>query len=313
MTEEKKRENALATEFRFAAPTFEDYCPERFDDENITPVDVLDVGWAARATEEKILRLLFGIVSGIVADGEINADEFSALFAWRREHSNEALTPGLRPVFQKFDDVLADGVLTFAEALELLDAIGERLGSWTRYRPETTAVQMLLGLTQGALADRSITRGELQTFCDWFDALGEYRSDATFAGVERAVRRAAADFTPEAESELIRELEDYVAPCRNLPTDAEVQFEAKRFVLSGRFAFGKKRDVADEIAKRGGEVASKVTPKVDYLIVGGEKSVLWKYDNYGCKVDEARRLKEEGLAIEILGEGELLNAFETAE
>ena len=83
----------------------------------------------------------------------------------------------------------------------------------------------------------------------------------------------------------------------------------KTFVLSGQFALGDKKSVVERIKARGDRVAAGGSKKVDYAVVGGSRSNLWKYGTYGAKIEKATALQSEGAPIKIVSEGDLANAL----
>ena len=83
----------------------------------------------------------------------------------------------------------------------------------------------------------------------------------------------------------------------------------KTFVLSGQFALGDKKSVVERIEARGGRVAAGGSKKVDYAVVGGSRSNLWKFGAYGVKIEKAKELQSEGAPIKIVSEGDLANAL----
>ena len=70
-----------------------------------------------------------------------------------------------------------------------------------------------------------------------------------------------------------------------------MEASGKTFVLSGQFALRDKKSVVERIEARGGRVAAAVSKKVDYAVVGGSRSNLWKFGAYGAKIEKARGSK----------------------
>lgn len=272
--------------------------------------DLIKTGFGKSMVFDKTLRLLYGLLLGFVADGVIQEEEKVALRQWRIDHSNELQSENLRPIFQRIDDAILTDKLTFEEIMGIISVIDDNLRDSSDYRPETLATQVILGVCQGVYADNVITPEELQDLSEWIRSYDDgLMSDPAFIKIKAAVQKAAANYDANAEQELREALFQYVSlpPCDSCDT---IEFDQKNFVLSGNFAYGPKKMVAHEIERRGGVIASSVSQQTDFLIVGGEKSILWKYDNYGKKVARACELKEQGFAITILGEGELLRACE---
>ena len=269
---------------------------------------ILKTGFGKAMGTDKMLNFLYGLLMGFIADGEIQEEEKETLKRWRIAHSNELEIEYLRPLQQIIDDALLDNRLTLKETFDIATRVQQHMLDKTNFRKDTVATQLLLGICQGVFADNMIVEDELKALLQWLDTLGGDETDYTFDKVKTAIEKASLNFDSEAEKELRATLLDLVSFPKS-EQGVEVDFDKKNFVLSGSFAFGKKKDVAFQIEEKGGIVVGTVSTKTNYLVVGGEKSVLWKYDNYGVKVARARELKEEGVAISIIGEGELLSAL----
>lgn len=84
---------------------------------------------SANRLETKAIHTLMGIVTGIVADGEITAGEIRFLRAWLAEHDDTARAwPGCA-IAQQLAYVLDDGVITTEERAHLLCALSELANS----------------------------------------------------------------------------------------------------------------------------------------------------------------------------------------
>ncbi len=273
-------------------------------------VDLLWTGFGANASVEKTINILSGILLGFISDGVIQEEEKEFLKKWRIEHVHEDLVQKLRPVFAKIDDALADDVLAIEEVLEILSVVDQINPTSTNYHPETIDVQFFLGLCNGVFADDQIKPEEIRLLSTW----SEQRKNLPLSPewrdcLEKLI--CCLDSSGTVPSELLNNLRQFITDFIHCPTseDANITFENKQFVLSGQFAIGPKKNVAKIIEERGGAVSSSVSQKTNYVVVGGTRSVLWKYDSYGTKVAKAKQLKEAGLPIEIVSEGSFMNAI----
>ena len=57
--------------------------------------------------------------------------------------------------------------------------------------------------------------------------------------------------------------------------------------------------MVERIEARGGRVAAGGSKKVDYAVVGGSRSNLWKYGAYGAKIEKARARRSRSSLKEI--------------
>ena len=96
-----------------------------------------------------------------------------------------------------------------------------------------------------------------------------------------------------------------------LPLDKpvpEVEFEGKKFCLTGNFS-GDRKECAADIEARGGTVQNHVSGKTDYLVIGEYASPAWKQSSYGGKIEKAVELKAAGKGVKIISERTLQENF----
>lgn len=259
----------------------------------------------------KNLNILYGVLLGFIADGEIQEEEKEFLKKWQNEHMEERSVKGLRPIIDAVDDALSDNVLTFEEVLNLINIVESSGDFKNNYLTETIDTQLVLGVCNGVIADGKITNEEIRLLLHSIrnhtqaDVSSEWST--CLAKIESLLDQNQS-FSPDLLDELRHHINDFVTcpSVDNLP----VVFTNNQFVLSGQFAMGQKKDVGKLIEDRGGIVSSSVSSKTRYVVVGGTRSVLWKYDTYGTKVAKAKNLKESGVLIDIISEGNLAATLE---
>jgi NAD-dependent DNA ligase len=68
-----------------------------------------------------------------------------------------------------------------------------------------------------------------------------------------------------------------------------VKFSGKKFVFTGKFSFGTRKDCQKVVKEKGGEAASRgqVGSTIDYLVIGTEGSKDWNRGSYGSKIEAA--------------------------
>lgn len=266
-------------------------------------------GWSCQMTVDKVLFPLLGVLHGISSDGVIDPEETAFLKKWREEHAPEStMSPRLARIFMKIDLALSDGVLTLKETLELIDDVSAELPEKTLFTNASIAIQLLLGVAQGVVADGVINTQELAYLANWLETV-DFVAEYPICYLLPFVKRAVADWNMETEHALKEAIREVVTPTLDEPT-TPICFNGSAFVLSGKFSYGLKSEVAQRIEELGGSVVTSVSKKTNYVVVGGQKSVLWKYDSYGSKIARAKELKDSGVPIEIIGEGDLLVALD---
>ena len=176
------------------------------------------------AVVRKSLNNLMGIVNGLVCDNQLADTEIQFLATWLEENQHIADTYPANIVFRRVSEVMADGVITETERVELL-------------------------------ADLKVISGN--EFMETGAALPAH---------------IAAVFDD----------------------DPYVEIENRLFVLTGKFLFGTRSACERAILKRGGMVASNVSRRTNYVVVGTMASPAWIEQNFGRKIQKAAELAESG-------------------
>lgn len=183
------------------------------------------------------------------------------------------------------------------------------------------AVDQLSGICSGILADGVVNEKEAEFFAAWVRKYAAFEPVWPFTDVLKRLDRIFADgrCDDEERAELkgvmeaicgygdgTTAAESYSAP---LPIDAPapapdpVVFPERVFSITGRFAFGARRQVMDAIKTRGG-IPTDATPTrlTHYMVIGVFASRDWHSANYGRKIERAVELRESGSGLAILCE-----------
>lgn len=191
---------------------------------------------AAFASKNRALsrasQVLTGIVTGIVADGEIHDREIAMLSTWLTENAEVTqVWPG-SAIAKLLREVLADGVITDEERAHLLKVLAQMAG--------TDFVQT--GSVSPEVADLP--------YGDW---------------------------THDSMADLC-------------------------LCLTGEFLYGTRAACEKLAEKAGARLASSVSKKVHYLVVGTHVSPNWVTTSYGRKIQQAMELRTGGHSIVIVPE-----------
>ena len=68
-----------------------------------------------------------------------------------------------------------------------------------------------------------------------------------------------------------------------------IEFKGRKFVLSGKFSYGSKKECENRIKEHGGSISKSISSKTDYLVLGSEGSSDYKHGYYGSKVVKAMK------------------------
>jgi hypothetical protein len=175
----------------------------------------------------------------------------------------------------------------------------------------------LIGLCRGILADGGISSAEATFLLRWLESnrllSNEFPFNVLYPRVARAMQDGVLDEAEERELlELLMQATGQVVDQRlansgpsGLMLDdpaPEIIHANRSFVVTGVFNVGNRREVSKLIEDRGGKVASNVSGKVHYLIVGNLGSDDWKHSTHGTKILKAIEIRESGHPIAIVAE-----------
>lgn len=275
----------------------------------------------------KALNSLFGILSGVSADGTVSETESNEVKNWYSLHEhlinahpfNEIL-PALKMAFA--DDVLdieeVEGALWLCR--RFLDSKNDKL----YFDCITSQIQQLEGMLHGIISDGVISDNELETLNEWIEnhahLCGIYpfdeiysllltaKEDGVISDDERNMLKAFfATFVDTRDSFNIHESDVAVLQkqysiggiCAVCP---EIRIEEKTFCFTGTSKKAKRDEIADIITSYGGYYNDRITNKTDYLIVGADGNPCWAFSCYGRKVENAVDRRKAGQHITIVHE-----------
>jgi NAD-dependent DNA ligase len=188
-----------------------------------------------------------------------------------------------------------------------------------RKRRRDRATDELIGLCKGLLADGHLQDVEAKFLVDWLHSHSEFAAEYPFNTlvdkIEHALLHGVLDH--EEEKDIVDVMlrlsgnpQASIAAASSpmstsLPLDAPpppIFFEARLFVVTGVFHFGSRRHVVEAIESRGGSVATSVSKKVNFLVVGNLGSEDWMHSSFGRKIERAIELRRECSTLAIINE-----------
>lgn len=181
-----------------------------------------------------------------------------------------------------------------------------------------------MGIAQGVLADGRLCDGEIEFLQKWLTANDAVRSNAVLSifveRVDNIMRNTPID--EEERSELVELLEDLTANdfevgefikstrlplCEPVPA---IDFQNKRFCLTGTFNFGTRKTCEAAIEALGGSSGSLVVA-TNYLVIGSYVTAAWKQEKFGRKIEKAIQMREKHGHIAIVSEHDWETAMNT--
>ncbi len=188
------------------------------------------------------------------------------------------------------------------------------------------AFDQLSGICNGILADGIVNQAEAEFFCKWMANHEDLKSEWPFSDLLDRIQRIYSDgiITVDEQEELRDVMQAIIGQGYNtlesaalstgLPLNKNIPtpflFTNKQFTLTGKFALGTRKVVADLIQTKGGVVSDGFPSKAtDYLVIGVFASRDWQFTNYGRKIERAIALREQNNTLVILSEHHLKKAL----
>ncbi|QDH70867.1 BRCT domain-containing protein [Marilutibacter alkalisoli] len=196
-------------------------------------------------------------------------------------------------------------------------------GAMTWRRRLDRSTDELLGLCRGVLADGALAQQEAEFLLDWIQRNGQFREHYPFNVLFDRLSSALVDgfLDSDEERDLLGTLTAFVGgetlvaerQVASLSTalpldDPQPRFAwdspdvRSGFVLTGTFAFGSRKNVADAVIERGGTVLKNPVRAMRFLVIGEIGSRDWVHSSYGRKIEKAVQLRDEGLPVSIISE-----------
>lgn len=193
-----------------------------------------------------------------------------------------------------------------------------------RSRNVTKAVEHLLGICTGLVADNRIDDAEVEFLDLWIkqypdvttcwpgkiiaDRLRSILADGVITEAERK------DFLETLKGICGFQLEETgaaEAAVASIPFDDDpsIYFDSRTFCFTGRFLFGTRANCEREILKRGSTAVDGVNSKLEYLVVGTLIEPTWAHTSYGRKIEKAIDFINKGHGIAIISERQWVEAL----
>ena len=201
-----------------------------------------------------------------------------------------------------------------------INAHGQPIRLFNRANNSAKAIDQLVGICTGILADGEVNENEAVFFAEWVRKHAPAEPVWPFTDILHRVERIFADGVCDAEER--GELKDVMealcgfteqpVPMAEtlsttlplcVPAPHPLVFQDKQFVVTGKFAYGARTAVFDAIAGLGGQPTdSSPTRATNYVVIGVFASRDWINTSHGRKIEKAVQLREKGVGINIISE-----------
>lgn len=173
----------------------------------------------------------------------------------------------------------------------------------------------MIGLARGLVADGVLNKAEVEFLQSWLAASLSVNDQPILQTLWQHVDAVLRDGVVDAEerADLFDALKSLggqkvelgeALKATTLPLDfpaPAIEFAGNRFVFTGTFSFGQRRDCERAVRERGGETGS-LTSSTDFLVIGSYATDSWKHSSMGNKIINACELRSKGLPIAIVSE-----------
>lgn len=199
------------------------------------------------------------------------------------------------------------------------DAQGQPVRLFNRATNSAKAVDQLVGICTGILADGEVNENEAIFFAEWVRKHAPDEPVWPFTDVLQRLERIFADGVCDAEERAeLKGVMEALCGYGNtaLPQDEvrsttlplclpqpTVVFADQQFVVTGKFAYGARSAVFDAIMTLGGiPTDAAPTRATNYVVIGAFASRDWLNTSHGRKIEKAVELRAKGTGLRILSE-----------
>jgi hypothetical protein len=271
--------------------------------------------------KERAMNGLKGILSGIVADKQLNEKEFLFLDSWLKSQQYLAEDADVVKILQQVGDILEDGQIRPPELDIMLGSIEEIVSARNAAEPGVGQVEELVGFLTGVASDGVLNDQEVGALSDWLDQNESVKDIWPASVIVNRLNNVLEDgiITEEERQDLLQTVNQVTG---NSAPEDDISYESstevwedeidsmeiigKTFCLTGEFVSGDRSAVDTMLRLRGAEISPNVNKSVDYLVIGTLASRDWLYTSHGRKIEKALLLKREDVKITVITERTLL-------
>jgi hypothetical protein len=266
----------------------------------------------------KAVLTLKGIVDGILADVALNDIEVIYLKAWCCNDTFDFNDGDFIDIKEQIEDILEDGMITSSELKDMQQMLSDILEYCSiSEAPTRESTNYLLGFLSGISADDVLNDDEIYKLRDHLsqnaDFVKQWPANALKARLDAVLEDGIID---DKERHDLMSLVKAVSGQSFLDTglaygmsadfstsnDNGLKLDGLHVCFTGTFISGSRNKQKEVATKLGATVSSKVTQKVDVLVLGSVASRDWKFSSYGRKIEAVLSNRLDGSTTEIMNE-----------
>lgn len=236
-----------------------------------------------------------------------------------REEAAEPQRVGDGPDMKTLSDASTQRNQRESRTRALVDPHGQPVNRrYAAARLSDRAIDELIGLSRGVIADGVVTQSEAEFLARWLDKNRHIREEWPASVLYSRISEMLSDgvLDTDEQHELLALLSEVTGEGESLRHDVaslstqlpltrpppEVRFEDHEFCLTGRFVHGTRKECEAEIVSRGGRTKPSPTLSTNYLVVGFIGSTDWIHSTHGRKIERAVEYAKRGSGIFVISE-----------
>ena len=272
--------------------------------------------------KERAMHGLRGILTGVVADQQLNEKELLFLDVWLQSQDALRDHEDVVTILSQVGEVLEDGKITSDELLAMQKSIEEIVASSSEDSAEGLGrADELVGFLTGVASDGILNDQEVQALSTWLNSNESIRDKWPASVIVHRLNNILEDgiITEEEREDLmttVHQITGTEATVEDVSYEVStevwedevenVELAGSVFCLSGEFVSGDRNTVDTSLRLRGAHTSPNVNKDVNYLVIGTLASRDWLYTSHGRKIEKALLLKRKDVPISIITERTLL-------
>jgi NAD-dependent DNA ligase len=272
------------------------------------------------ASIERDFKILKGILEGIKSDEIINLEEVNLLRQWVISVKPYQFRQPYYDLIELINEITSNELATTQDIEDILWFVNSNKKYRNYYNLNTKNTQELIGLLNGIMADKIINDKEIKYLRNWLNLNSNLEGTFPYDEVKRVFFNINEEKIFDYLNDLLNLFKENIEegkPYSNNNNILEylqeniskenVQFENKRFCVTGKSSKYSRDTIENCILERGGLI-SGISKKLDYLVICNEKSLGWTMGIYGKKIERIIGLAKENHLIKVITEDHLLNS-----
>lgn len=281
---------------------------------------------------DRSIHLLEGLLKGIAFDKKINSKEIDELNHWIAQHEDYRRYYPYTVLIPLLASVLVDLIITEDEKQDILWFCNKVSTDNLFYDLVFSDLQRLKGIMHGILSDKMICDEEVMSLKKWLHdnqhLKGHYPYDELVAIIhgiledclisnkeKKLLERYFVEFINDASlsaysTKEINEIKSRISLNALCAIEPNLAIEGKNIAITGQLKRHEKSQLIERIRSLGGKYKQHVTEELDYLIVCDESALMWGFEPYGRKIDQALSLRASGHPIAIVHKKDFRNYIE---